>query len=268
MKKLLTKTLFISLFWSAATPSGVQAAEIEIAAATEETVKVATAGLLFSAKKSFVKKNLVKTCSNSTFDILVRIAKKIKPITDILAPQEVDQIRESGFFEKLVKNPEKIARNAWNNKWNCTTFCIGGILGITICTAIHEWGHKTVLNYFYPNSAKIVTILPWGGKINFNDKNINSHGKNNPLEIADRLKIVAGIAAGPIFGFLASYILRKLSKSYTTNHTNSPFLSGLKLSFWFSSLFNIGQLVIINPDWDGPKIWQVLKHGYIFNRKE
>lgn len=147
---------------------------------------------------------------------------------------------------KKLKNPKLI--------FAVGTFIVGTATALTASVAIHAWGHVTLSNYFYPNSAKIEKILPWDVLIDFNSQEINLHKNKN------HLKEAAAHAAGPIIGFLGSYGLFKLlAKHNSVKSTLAPFLSGLKFGSKTSCLGNILSLIMVNPDTDGQQMLRVLK---------
>ena len=241
MKNLLAQTLFISLLLSAAIPSGVQA------------------GLSFNAKK-----NLVKAWSNST-DFLNWAEKGIVDNKETICKLPIIDVSlwiyKTSLISKMTKEPKKLAKNAWDNKWNYSAYLIAQGLTDIATTDIHEWGHKTVFNYFYPNSAKILGVsergdgaVLGGGSTAVCIQELDFHKNNN------HLKMAAGAAAGPIIGFLASYIPYKLLKYCTGHHTNYSFLPSLEYGFKQYALVQISDLVNIMPSSDGQAIWQHLQH--------
>jgi len=133
-------------------------------------------------------------------------------------------------------------------------FTAATVIGLTASVAMHELGHERVFNHFYPNSATIKEIRPWGGGTSFIPLKKICTDKGNFYKERNHLKIAAGTVAGSAIGFLGSYTLHKLLKRHATNHTNFPFLSGLKFAFKLGSLIDIVNLVSINPTSDSKKI--------------
>ena len=136
-------------------------------------------------------------------------------------------------------------------------FTAGTVTAMTAGTAIiHEWGHKMMLNHFFPNcSAKIEKIDPFGGLTSFDRRKINLHENNN------HWKYAAGCIAGPIIGFLGSHgSFRLLAKHNTTKSPSFNFLSGLKLDLLYSSFSNILNLNPISPDRDGSKALRAIRN--------
>jgi len=186
------------------------------------------------------------------------IFKKILFISLLFSASIPSNVQTSWFTDtknilatlsKLVKTD---AKYVWDNKWRSGTFATGAVTGavlaITAGVAIHEWGHKTTFNHFFPNSAKITRIRPWGGATQLKTQKINFNKK------IDRLKIVTGLIAGPTIGFLASYSLFRLLKHYNTkNPTHSSLLYGLEFGLSLSCLTNIGNVISTNPSFDGPR---------------
>jgi len=135
-----------------------------------------------------------------------------------------------------------------------SAFATGTVLATTAGVAIHEWGHETVCNYFFPNSAKITKIHPWSGATQIKTQKINFNKKN-------RLKFATGTIAGPTIGFLGSYSLFRLLKHYNTlNPTHSSLLYGLEFGLSLSCMSNILNVTNTNPSADGPKAYYLIRN--------
>ena len=165
-------------------------------------------------------------------------------------------VSKSGAQE-WINNRQK---SVWDNKLPYTSFLTGIIPGLTTGIGIHEWGHKTIFNYFFPNIASIAKIRPWGGSTYVKWEQVPTDNIDPDKKI-NRLKITAGLAAGPIIGFLGSYGLCKLLKHYNTNPTQAPLLSGLECGLIYACIINLPSAIGSSSHSDGRKIWSMLTKG-------
>ena len=197
--------------------------------------------------------------------IMKKMLTKILLISLLFSAAVPSNVQASWFTDaKSTTASSKLVKIGAKYLWRSGIFATAAALGLTTGAAIHEWGHATVFNYFYPNSAKIEKIHPLDGRTRFNPpkkilNRILNH-KNNCLKIVDRLKVATGCVAGPIVGFLGSYSLFRLLKHYNTKNLThlSYFLIGLELGFFTDCLLNITNAISTDPSTDGARARSIL----------